>query len=48
MIALLNFLGIPDIKSIIIEGMAQTPDKAEEIKAKAIEHAKQVAVYFTR
>ena len=46
--ALLSFLGIPDIKSVIIEGMAQAPDQAEAIKAKAIEQAKQVAVKFAR
>ncbi len=46
--ALLTFLGVPDIKSIFVEGMAQAPDQAEEIKTKAIEHAKQVAVEFAR
>lgn len=46
--AVLTFLGVPDIKSILIEGMAQTPDKAEEIKAKAIERAKQVAAEFAK
>lgn len=46
--ALLSFLGIPDIKSVIVEGMAQTPDQAEAIKAKAIEQAKQVAAEFAR
>lgn len=48
LVALLSFLGIPDVKSIIVEGMAQTPDKAEEIKAKAIEQAKQIAVDFAQ
>ncbi len=46
--ALLSFLGIPEIKSVIVEGMAQEPDKAEEIKAKAIEQAKQVAADFAK
>lgn len=46
--ALLSFLGIPDIKSVIVEGMAQTPDQAETIKTKAIEQAKQVAADFAR
>lgn len=46
--ALLTFLGVPDIKSIFVEGMAQAPDQAKEIKTKAIEHAKQVAVDFAR
>ncbi len=44
--ALLSFLGIPEINSIIVEGMAQAPDKAEEIKARAIEQAKQAARAF--
>lgn len=48
MVALLSFLGIPDVKSIIVEGMAQAPEKAEEIKAKAIEQAKQIAVDFAK
>ena len=46
--ALLGFLGIPEINSIVVEGMAQAPDKAEEIKSKAIEQAKQVAAKFAR
>lgn len=46
--ALLNFLGITDVQSIIVEGMNQTPDKAEEIKAKAIEQAKKIAADFAR
>jgi len=45
---LLSFLGIQDIKSVIVEGMAQNPDQAEAIKAKAIEQAKQVAAEFAR
>ena len=43
---LLSFLGIPEIHSIIVEGMNQTPDKADEIKAKAIEQAKKIAADF--
>ncbi len=37
----LTFLGVPSIESIIVEGMNQTPDEAEEIKAKAINQAKE-------
>lgn len=41
--SLMTFLGVPNIESVIIEGMAQMPDKAEEIKNKAIEKAKEIA-----
>lgn len=41
--SLLAFLGIPSISSIIIEGAAQDPSKADEIKAKAIKEAQEVA-----
>lgn len=44
--AILTFLGVTKIESIIVEGMAQTPDKAEDIKAAAIDRAKQVARTF--
>lgn len=44
--AILTFLGVPSIESVIAEGMNQTPDKAEEIKAKALDQAKQVAKSF--
>ena len=44
--AVLTFLGVPSVESVIAEGMAQTPDKAEDIKAKAIDRAKQVARSF--
>lgn len=42
----LTFLGVTSIDSIIVEGMAQTPDKAEAIKVAAIDRAKQVAQNF--
>ena len=45
--AVLKFLGVTDIQSIIVEGMNQFPEKAEEIKTLAIEHAKKVATNFT-
>ena len=44
--AILTFLGVPSIESVIAEGMNQTPDKAEEIKAKALDQAKQMARNF--
>lgn len=43
---ILNFVGINDRQSIIVEGMAATPDKAEEIKANAINKAQKVAETF--
>lgn len=44
--AILTFLGVTSIESIIIEGMAQTPDKADQIKQKALDQAQQVAGRF--
>lgn len=44
--ALLSFLGIPLIKSIIIEGTAQDPAQAEAIKSRALQRAAQVAKAF--
>ncbi|WP_297632342.1 FMN-dependent NADH-azoreductase [uncultured Clostridium sp.] len=41
-----NFIGIKDIQSILVEGMAYSPDKAEEIKDKAIEKAIDVVKTF--
>ncbi|MGA9288342.1 MAG: FMN-dependent NADH-azoreductase [Anaerobacillus sp.] len=44
--AVLSFLGIPSIESVIAEGMAQMPENAEEIKEKAIEEAREAAIKF--
>lgn len=44
--SILSFIGITDKRSIIVEGMNETPDKADEIKAKAIIEAKEVALKF--
>lgn len=44
--AIFSFIGITDVESIIVEGMAQTPDQAEEIKERAIQRAKEVARTF--
>jgi len=43
---ILNFIGITDKQSIIVEGMNATPDMADEIKAKAIIKAKEIARKF--
>ncbi|MBT2755911.1 FMN-dependent NADH-azoreductase [Mesobacillus foraminis] len=44
--AILSFMGVPSIETIAVEGMAATPDKADEIKQNAIEKAKQQAKEF--
>lgn len=44
--AILSFMGVPSIETIAIEGMAATPDKADEIKQNAIEKANQKAKEF--
>ncbi|MFS0637281.1 FMN-dependent NADH-azoreductase [Mesobacillus foraminis] len=44
--AILSFMGVPSIETIAVEGMAATPDKADEIKQNAIEKAKQKAKEF--
>jgi FMN-dependent NADH-azoreductase len=44
--AVLTFLGVPSIESVIAEGMTQMPNDAENIKAKAIERAKAAAKNF--
>ena len=46
--AVCSFIGIPSMESIIVEGMAQMPDQAEDIKAKAILRAQEVAKQFAR
>ncbi|WP_050356166.1 FMN-dependent NADH-azoreductase [Gottschalkia purinilytica] len=43
---ILNFVGITDIETILVEGIAQMPDKAEEIKNNSILKAKEVASRF--
>jgi FMN-dependent NADH-azoreductase len=43
---ILDFIGITDRQSIIIEGMAAAPDKAEEIKLNAINKAEIAAKTF--
>ncbi|MFZ5642248.1 MAG: FMN-dependent NADH-azoreductase [Bacillota bacterium] len=45
--AILTFLGVESVESLIIEGMAYMPDKAEEIKSKAMDRAREMARGFT-
>jgi FMN-dependent NADH-azoreductase len=44
--AVLGFIGITDIQSVIAEGMAAFPNEAEGIKEKAIKQAEEVAKNF--
>lgn len=46
--AILKFMGVSEIESLFIEGMNQNPEKAEEIKEKAIEEARKVAKNFAK
>jgi FMN-dependent NADH-azoreductase len=41
-----QFIGIPTLEGIFVEGMAMTPDQAQEIKGKAIERALETANSF--
>jgi len=45
---MLNFVGITDVSQIFVEGMAAMPAQAEEIKAKAIAEAKELAANFSK
>lgn len=44
--ALLTFLGVSTVESVIIEGVAQTPNEAETIKSRAIERAREASKSF--
>lgn len=44
--AVLTFLGVPSIESVIAEGMAQMPNEAESIKLRAIARAREAAKRF--
>jgi FMN-dependent NADH-azoreductase len=46
--AVLTFIGITDIETIAVEGMAFMPEKANEIQEMAIVHAKEVAKRFAK
>ncbi|MFC0211400.1 FMN-dependent NADH-azoreductase [Paenibacillus chartarius] len=43
---IMQFHGVPSFEGLFVEGMAAMPDKADEIKAKAIEKAKEAAKRF--
>lgn len=43
---IMNFFGVPSFEGLFVEGHNQFPDRAEEIKAKAIERAKEMAKRF--
>jgi len=43
---IMSFFGVPSFEGLFIEGHNAMPDKAEEIKEKAIERAKDLAVIF--
>lgn len=43
---IMQFFGVPSFEGIFVEGHAAMPDKAEEIKAEAIEKAKAAAPNF--
>jgi FMN-dependent NADH-azoreductase len=44
--AVLAFLGVTDVEYLAVEGMAASPDKAQEIKEKAMEAAREAAKRF--
>jgi FMN-dependent NADH-azoreductase len=44
--AVLAFMGVTDVETIAIEGMAAMPEKAEEIKQQAIQRAQELAKQF--
>jgi FMN-dependent NADH-azoreductase len=46
--AVLTFIGITDIETIAVEGMAFMPEKANEIQEKAMVRAKEVAKRFAK
>jgi FMN-dependent NADH-azoreductase len=43
---IMQFLGVPSLEGIFVEGMSMTPDKAQEIKGKAIQKAQEAAKSF--
>ncbi|WP_124727138.1 FMN-dependent NADH-azoreductase [Staphylospora marina] len=46
--AVLAFMGVTDVRTVVAEGMAFTPDRAEEIMERAEAHAQDVAVEMAR
>lgn len=43
---IMDFLGVPSLEGIFVEGMAETPDRAQAIKEKAIRQAREVSGRF--
>ncbi len=41
-----EFMGIPSLASIFVEGMAELPDQAQVIKEKALQQARELALTF--
>lgn len=46
--AIFRFIGIHDAKSVIAEGMAQTPNDADSIKQNAIKQAQETVQWFAQ
>jgi FMN-dependent NADH-azoreductase len=46
--AIFQFIGITDADSLIVEGMAQLPDQAQQIKEKAMNQAQETARWFAK
>ena len=44
--AVLAFMGVTDVETLAVEGMAATPDKAQDIKQQAIQRANELAKQF--
>lgn len=44
--AIMRFLGVPSFEGLFVEGHAAFPDRAEEIKARAMERAREMARRF--
>jgi FMN-dependent NADH-azoreductase len=45
---IMNFFGVPSFEAIVVEGHNQYPDRAQQIKADAIERAREAAKHFGR
>lgn len=43
---IMNFIGVKDVDRLFVEGMAEMPDKANEIKDKAVKKAREYGVNF--
>ena len=46
--AIFDFIGITDVATVLAEGMAYMPEKAEQIKEEAIIRARQAAIEFAK